>query len=80
MRSAVREMSSGTKNRIFGSVYAFCVLLAIFPPFYLWGAREDAPEILGLPFSVVYMLFDAVLLTVAVAVLYWAEDIRGELD
>jgi hypothetical protein len=73
-------MSSRTKNAIFGTVFAFCVLLAIFPPFYLWATREGAPQILGLPFSVAYMLFDALLLTVAVAVLYRVEDVRGELE
>ena len=80
MRSAVQRMSSSTKNAIFGSVFAVCVLLAIFPPFYLWAARERAADILGLPFSVVYMLFDATLLTVAVGALYWVEDVRGELE
>jgi hypothetical protein len=80
MRSAVEGMSSSTKNAIFGSVFGFCVLLAIFPPFYLWGTRSGAPQILGMPFAVAYMLFDALLLTVAVAILYRVEDVRGELD
>jgi hypothetical protein len=80
MRSAVQQMSSSTKNVLFGSVFVFCVLLAVFPPLYLWGTRAGAPHVLGVPFSVAYMLFDAILLSVAVALLYWVEDVRGELE
>jgi hypothetical protein len=80
MRSAVQQMSSKTKNAIFGSVFVFCVLLAVAPPFYLWGTRAGAPQVLGIPFSVAYMLFDVIVLTVAVGVLYWVEDVRGELE
>ena len=80
MRSAVQRMSSKTKNAIFGSIFAFCVLLAIAPPFYLWGTRAGAGQVVGIPFSVAYMLFDVIVLTIGVGVLYWVEDVRGELE
>jgi hypothetical protein len=79
MRDRVRGMSSRTKHWLFGSVFGLCFVMAVAPPLYLWGDRQD-PEILGLPFGVAYMLFDAVLLTAAVGALYWIEDIRGEVD
>lgn len=80
MRSAVQQVSSSTKNALFGTIFVFCILLAVAPPLYLWGTRAGAPQVLGMPFSVAYMLFDAIVLTIAVAVLYWVEDVRGELE
>lgn len=80
MRSAVEQMSSTTKNAIFGGVFAVCVALSVVPPFYLWGTRAGAGHVLGIPFSVAYMLFVVIVLSIAVAALYWAEDVRGELD
>lgn len=79
MRSAVKKMSTQAKNRVFATLFTLCFLMAVFPPFYLWGSGAD-PEILGLPFAVVYMLFDALLLALGVWALYWIEDVRGELD
>ena len=79
MGSALRAMSPATKTRVFGTLYALSILLAIFPPFYLW-AGGHAGTVLGLPFSVGYMIFDALLITAIVAALYYVEDARGELD
>jgi hypothetical protein len=79
MRERVRSMSSRAKNGTFGSVFGLCFLMAVAPPLYLWGGRQD-PEILGLPFGVVYMLFDAAVLTAAVGALYWVETVRDEVD
>jgi hypothetical protein len=80
MKSAVQRMSASTKNGVFGGFFVFCFLLAVCPPLYLWATRTGAGKVIGLPFSVAYMLFDAILLTVVVAALYWVEDLRGELD
>lgn len=79
MRERVRSMSSSAKNWIFGTVFAICFVMAVAPPLYLWGDRRD-PEILGLPFGVIYMLFVATLLTAAVGALYWVEDVRDEVE
>ena len=53
-------------------------MLAVFPPLYLAGSGIDTP-ILGVPFSVAYWIFDALLATGAVWLLWIFENIRGEV-
>jgi hypothetical protein len=77
--SRLAGLSGTAKNRVFGGLFAVVLLLAIFPPLYLWAGGVET-QILGMPFSVAYMLFDAVLVTALIAVLYVVEDARGELD
>lgn len=72
-------MSGSAKNALFGGLFALVLVLAIFPPLYLWAGRVNA-HVLGVPFSVAYMMFDAILVTALIAVLYVVEDARGELD
>lgn len=78
MRSAIRAMSSRTKMTIFWLLFGASILLAVFPPLYLAGSGIDSP-ILGVPFSVAYWIFDALLATGAVWLLWTFENIRGEV-
>ncbi|MDQ6523367.1 hypothetical protein RB608_07155 [Nocardioides sp. LHD-245] len=78
MRSAIRAMSSHTKMTIFWLLFGASILLAVFPPLYLAGSGIDTP-ILGVPFSVAYWIFDALLATGAVWLLWIFENIRGEV-
>ncbi|XVQ06846.1 hypothetical protein ACQP1W_29875 [Spirillospora sp. CA-255316] len=79
MTSAIRSMSSGTKMGIFWMFYGASVLLAIAPPLYLAGSGRSG-IVLGIPFSVAYWIFDALLAVGAVWLLWIFENIRGELD
>lgn len=78
MTSAIRAMSSRTKMTIFWLLFGASILLAVFPPLYLAGSGIDS-LILGVPFSVAYWIFDALLATGAVWLLWVFENIRGEV-
>lgn len=79
MKSAIREMSSRAKFSIFGVPFVASILLAMFPPFYLAGSGVST-SVLGVPFSVAYWIFDALLAIGSVWLLWTFESIRGELD
>lgn len=74
-----RRRSSRTKRWAFGTAFAACFVLALFPPLYLAAGRAD-PHVLGLPFSVAYMIFAGLLVTVSIMAIYLWERARGELD
>jgi hypothetical protein len=78
VRTLICTMTARMKNAIFGTIFALCLLVAIFPPFYLAasGVRVGA---FGIPLSVLYWLLDALVLGLAVWALYAVESIRGEI-
>jgi hypothetical protein len=78
MRSAIKAMSSRTKLAIFWLLFGSSILLAVAPPLYLAGSGISTP-ILGVPFSVAYWIFDALLATGAVWLLWVVENIRDEV-
>ncbi len=78
MRSAIRAMSSRTKMTIFWLLFGASILLAVAPPLYLAGSGIST-LILGVPFSVAYWIFDALLATGAVWLLWIFENIRDEV-
>jgi hypothetical protein len=75
----VRRMSGRTKNRIFGAWFALDAILAMLPPVY-WAVNGIDGTVLGLPFSVAYFIFTALVITASVVAIYVVEDIRGEVD
>jgi hypothetical protein len=79
MREAVLRMSPRTKGAIFGVGYVITALWVLFPPLYL-AASTDTPRVLGLPFSVFWMILDGVLVLLLVWALWTVEEIRGELE
>lgn len=79
MKDAIRRMSPALKARIFGVGYAITALWVICPPIYL-AASTASPRVLGLPFSVIWMLADAVLVLLLIWALWYVEDVRGELE
>ena len=54
-----------------------CLLLAVFPPFYLAAGGQSA-LVLGMPLAIAYWLIDAVLLVAGIALLMRVERLRGE--
>lgn len=72
-------MGPTPKLWLFGGLYVVAAALAVFPPFYIWAGRVDG-AVLGLPFSIAYLLFDALLVTAVIVGLYLFEKRRGELD
>ena len=79
MTKQIQEMSSRTKNILFGTMYAILLLFAVFPPFYLWGSGNQM-LFLGAPFSMWYWIADFVLLLAVMFGYYRVESIRGEVD
>lgn len=79
LRRAVQTMSERTKTRIFGAGYVIVALMVLLPPLYL-AASAKTPIVLGLPFSVFYMLLNAVLITALVTTLWFVEGARGERE
>ncbi len=79
MRNALLRMSPQTKSAVFGVGYAITALWVIFPPVYL-AASTASPRVLGLPFSVFWMILDAVLILALVWALWIVENVRGELE
>lgn len=79
MKSFIIGLSPAAIKWFFGSAYAIAVLLAIFPPLYLWGSGSNF-LIFGLPFAIAYWIIDALIICFALAGLYYTELVRGELD
>lgn len=79
MKEIIQNMSSRTKNTVFGSIYAVLVLAAVFPPLY-FSASGNGTLILGAPLAMWYWIADFVLLVVMMFALYGVESIRGEVD
>lgn len=77
MRQAVSTMSARTKNWIFGVAYVAIALCVLCPPVYRWASGES-PRVLGLPFSVFWMLLNGILVLLLVWALWVVEDLRGE--
>lgn len=79
MKEIIQNMSSRTKNTVFGSIYAVLVLAAVFPPLY-FSASGNGTLILGAPLAMWYWIADFVLLVMMMFALYGVESIRGEVD
>jgi len=79
VKQLIRSASRRSLAAIFGGVYVVALALAIVPPLYMWGSGVRT-TVLGVPFSIMYWIFDALLLGLCLWALYAAEDIRGELD
>ena len=79
----MKDLIKGLPRRyivtFFGGIYGLALLFALFPPLYLWGSGIRF-EILGVPFSIMYWLINAVILGLTLTAFYVVEDIRGELD
>lgn len=78
MQEIIRAMSGRTKNAIFGTLFALCLLAAVFPPFYL-SASGSTELVFGIPLSAAYWIIDALVLGLSVWALYIVESIRGEI-
>ncbi|MDT4999741.1 MAG: hypothetical protein QOK12_1846 [Mycobacterium sp.] len=79
MKDHVRALCRRSILTFFGTLYALALLLALFPPLYLWGSGISF-EILGIPFAIMYWIIDAFALGLTLTAFYIVEDIRGELD
>ncbi len=79
MKEFIRSWTAKTKITVFAVLYTIVLAFAILPPLYLWGSGRTA-LFLGAPMSVWYWLFDFLALLVIMGLLYWVEDVRGEVD
>lgn len=79
VRTFIIGLRQQTISRVFRCIYGVVLLLALFPPFYLFASGARQPVVLGLPFGIAYWIFDAALLGVALWVFYLIEGLRGEL-
>jgi uncharacterized membrane protein (DUF485 family) len=79
MKEFIRNRRRRTIVIFFLSVYAVALVFALFPPLYLAGSGIRTP-VLGIPFSIMYWIFDWVVLGLGLWGFYVVEDIRGELD
>lgn len=79
MRQLIKNMSTRTKNIVFGGIYALLVLAAIFPPLY-FSASGNSALVLGAPIAMWYWIADFALLIAMMFTLYWVESIRNEVD
>ncbi len=79
MKELIQNMSSRTKNTVFGCIYAVLVLAAICPPLY-FSASGNGTLWLGAPLAMWYWIADFVLLVIMMFALYGVESIRGEVD
>ena len=53
MKQLIKNMSTRTKNIVFGGIYALLVLAAIFPPLY-FSASGNGALVLGAPIAMWY--------------------------
>jgi len=79
MKEFIRKRRRRTIVIFFLSVYAVALVFALFPPLYLAGSGIRTP-VLGIPFSIMYWIFDWAVLGLGLWGFYVVEDIRGELD
>lgn len=71
-------MSSTTKTTIFTIWFVIPLLMAIFPPFYLWSSGQTG-LILGMPFAIAYWIIDVLILLAGLFALFHVEVVRGEV-
>ena len=67
------------KNVLFITYYAFVMILIAFPGPFDWANRIE-PWVIGLPFSIFYIISVILLLAVGMIIQYFVEDWLGELD
>jgi hypothetical protein len=79
MKAFICRRSSREIKVFFGILWVIALLMAIFPPLYLWSSGQ-ASLFLGMPGAIWYWLIDAVLLLVVMVGLHYTEGVRGELD
>jgi hypothetical protein len=79
LKPYIRSLSSRAIYTAFAVAYGISLLMALFPPLYLAASGIQTP-VLGIPFSILYWLIDALITGLALWALYAVEDIRGELD
>jgi TRAP-type C4-dicarboxylate transport system permease small subunit len=79
LKPFIRSLNSRTINTTFGITYGAALVMALFPPLYLASSGIRTP-LLGIPFSLMYWLINALIVGLALWALYVVEDIRGELD
>ena len=75
MKDLIIKLPARAKSAIVGLWLGGCLLLAVFPPFYLAAGGQSA---LGMPLAIAYWLIDAVLLVAGIALLMRVERLRGE--
>ncbi|MGX9297140.1 hypothetical protein [Tsukamurella paurometabola] len=79
MKNIIRALDRRVLTTLFTVGYATALVLALFPPLYLWSSGK-AVLILGIPLSLVYWIATAALVGLGLWIQYWVEDVRGELD
>ncbi|GAA4385631.1 hypothetical protein [Tsukamurella soli] len=79
MKTFIRELDARVVRSIFAAGYVAALVLALFPPLYLWASGSHA-VILGLPVPLLYWIVDAALVGFGLWAQYTVEGIRGELD
>ncbi|TWS25042.1 hypothetical protein FK268_07390 [Tsukamurella sputi] len=79
MKNVIRALDRRVLTTLFTLGYATALVLALFPPLYLWSSGK-AVLILGIPLSLMYWIAGAALVGLGLWVQYWVEDVRGELD
>jgi len=79
MKQFIRSRSRRSIVTFFLTIYAVALLFALFPPLYLAGSGIRT-AVLGIPFSIMYWVFDLLVLGFGLWGFYLVEDIRGELD
>ena len=68
MKDLIIKLPARAKSAIVGLWLGGCLLLAVFPPFYLAAGGQRA-LVLGMPLAIAYWLIDAVLLVAGIALL-----------
>ena len=66
MKDLIIKLPARAKSAIVGLWLGGCLLLAVFPPFYLAAGGQSA-LVLGMPLAIAYWLIDAVLLVAGIA-------------
>ena len=79
MKNALASLPPTPVKSTLVGIYIFALALAVVPPLYFSFSGNET-LFLGLPLSIVYWIFDALLVAVSLCVLYMYEDARGELD
>lgn len=79
MREFIRGLSFRQVAIFFGVLYAIALVVALFPPLYLYASGRSY-AVLGLPLTAWYWLLVPVITTFSMWGLYLVEGIRGELD
>ncbi|CAM3896575.1 hypothetical protein ACXYTP_02645 [Tsukamurella ocularis] len=79
MKNFIRAVDGRVLTGLFTAGYATALVLALFPPLYLWSSGK-AVLILGIPLSLMYWIGTAALVGLGLWAQYWIEDVRGELD